>query len=65
MNINDLFALPLKGKVMGYADDTYLLYSVATAELINEEFAHDEKFLSTWFKKNFLHLNTNKCKGII
>jgi hypothetical protein len=63
--INEIFLLPLRGIVLGYADDTSLLYSAATAEQINVDFKHDEKILTAWFRKNFLHLNTNKCKGII
>ena len=55
--INELFSLPLKGIIIGYADDTSLLYSAATAKEINEDFAHDEKIFTTWFRKNFLILN--------
>ena len=36
--INDLFCLPLNAKITGYADDTSLLYSKASAEEVNEDF---------------------------
>lgn len=57
--------LPLKGKIIGYADDTSLLYSAATLEQINKDFEHDEKLISTWFRDNFLILNIKKCYTII
>ena len=60
--INELFFLPLKGKIIGYADDTSLLYSAATAEQINEDFEHDVKIITKWFRENFLILNINKCQ---
>ena len=63
--INDLFALPLRAETMCYADDTSLLYSEATAEEMNYNFQPDVELLLPWLRKNYLHLNTDKCKNII
>lgn len=63
--INDIFELPLRGRIMGYADDTSLLYSANTVEKINADFEHDEEILTSWFRANFLHLNVNKCCYIL
>lgn len=63
--INDLFSLPLWAEIMGFADDTSLLYSAATAGEVMVQFEHDMGLLLPWFRKNFLHLNTGKCKKII
>jgi endonuclease/exonuclease/phosphatase (EEP) superfamily protein YafD len=60
--INDLFLLPLKASIIGYADDTSLLYSAETKEDILSQFAQDWELLLPWFRENYLHLNTDKCK---
>jgi len=64
-NINNLFCLPLIAKITGYADDTSLLYSKASAEEVIEDFQYDQKILTLWFQNYLLHLNINKCKGIV
>lgn len=63
--INDLYSLPLKATVMGYADDTSLLYVAATKEQLEEDFEHDKKILFPWLEKNLLHLNKEKCTYVI
>ena len=63
--INDLHQLPLKAKIMGYADDTALLYSEKTLTDVKEAFKHNMKILIPWFRKNFLHLNLEKCNFVI
>lgn len=63
--MNDMFELPLRGKITGYADDTSLLYSAKTVKQVNEDFKHDEGILTAWFKENYLHLNINKSCFII
>ena len=63
--INDLFSLPLKAKVTGFADDTSLVYTAATARDINSALQHDQYLLVPWFKKHLLHLNVDKCNGIV
>lgn len=63
--INDLFSLPLQAGIIGYADDTSLLYSAATVDEIEVQFKQDVTLLTPWFRSNFLHLNINKCKKII
>ena len=52
--INDLYLLPLRAKVTGYADDTSLLYSAETKEEVERDFKHDLDILQIWFlKKNY------------
>ena len=63
--INNLFCMPLKAKIVGYADDTSLQYSKPSAEEINEDFKHDQEIITKWFQNHLLHLNINKCKGIV
>lgn len=63
--MNDLFSLPLKASIIGYADDTSLLYSAATREEVISQFGEDWGLLFPWFRANYLHLNTNKCKCIV
>jgi len=63
--INDLYQLPLKAKIIGYADDTSLLYTAETREQVEENFAYDFNILQPWFTKNQLHLNKEKCKTVI
>lgn len=63
--INDLFQLPLSCKVMGFADDTSLLYSSDKKEEILEHLENDQKILLPWFRQNLLHLNFEKCKFIV
>jgi len=63
--INNRFALPLKASVMGYADDTSLLYSVATREESERDYEHDRKILFPWLHNELLHFNRDKCKYVI
>jgi len=43
--LNDLFTIPLKAGVIGYADDTSLLYSAATVDEIENQFNYDMNLL--------------------
>ena len=45
IHINKLFNLPLRAEIIGYADDTSLLYNSATADDINADFQHDQQTL--------------------
>ena len=63
--INDMFQLPLRGKIIGYADDTSVLYSEKNYNDIIEAFNHDRELLLPWFKENMLHLNVEKCQYVI
>jgi len=63
--INDLFHLGLRASLVGYADDTSLLYPAITEEQVREDFDHDQKLLLPWLKSNLLHLNTNKCVVVV
>jgi len=63
--INDLYQLPLTGKITGYADDTSLLYTAATKEEVEQSFKKDAEVLRVWFQINQLHLNYQKCMYIV
>ena len=63
--INDLYELPLKARVIGYADDTSLLYSAATQADVEQDFLLDCKILLPWFAENRLSLNKEKCECIV
>jgi len=41
--INDLYLLPLKAILTGYADDTSLLYCAAAKEEVKQNFKQDEQ----------------------
>lgn len=50
MYSNDLFALPLEAGIIGYADETSLLYRGKTREGFGFFFS-DITLLQPWFKK--------------
>lgn len=60
-----MLELPLKGYVLGYADDTSLVYSPRDWREVDEWFTHDKNILLPWLKKNQLHLNVEKCESIL
>lgn len=63
--INDLFALPLRASVIGYADDTSLMYSGDKVKKLSEIIREDMELMALWFRNNYLHLNINKCKAVV
>jgi hypothetical protein len=63
--INDLFQMPLQGSILGYADDTSLLYSAGTVSELENQVEQDCGLLLPWFRRNFLHLNISKCKSVV
>lgn len=63
--VNDIFELPLKGKLQLYADDAGLSYSCDTLEELYEQMCHDLKVLNEYMFNNFLSLNANKSFYII
>ena len=63
--INGLHSLPLKAKVIGYADDTSLLYTAATRAELEQDFSHDCNIILPWFIENQLSLNKDKCECVI
>lgn len=59
---NDLGCLPLKGKVMMYADDIAVLYRCRDSETLSRELQHDMDLISGYFRVNRLLLNVSKSK---
>lgn len=54
--INDLGELPLYGKLISFAEDTYLVYSASNSELLQKAFDVDEKVLGKYLLCNKLIL---------
>ena len=63
--MNELLTSPQEAEIIGYADYISLLYSAATVEEIEDQLNCDTNLLQPWFKRNYLHLNANKCKAMI
>ena len=70
--INDMYALPLRAEILGYADDTSLIYRLQPNEMskkaknaLQRDFQYDQKILFPWMKRNLLTLNIKKCECII
>lgn len=63
--INDITKLPLKGKIIIYADDICLKYQNTNPHIIVKEMEADLKILEEWFKSNKLSLNAKKTKFMI
>lgn len=64
MYINDLLKLNLKGRIMGFADDTALTYGAYSAEQVMEYYNEDITRITEWFMKNGLIVNPSKCSFI-
>lgn len=57
--VNDVFSLPLKGTLIGYADDLALVFSNSDSQNYNDAI-HDLKILKKWFQTNLLTVNIKK-----
>ena len=55
--IDDIDELPLYGKVLGYADDTSIVYVGKDDEEIRDKYQHDEILLRKYFRENSLIIN--------
>jgi hypothetical protein len=63
--INDITLLPLKGKIVLYADDICLNYMDSDPDNIIEFMKHDLKILQLWFNNNTLTFNAKKTKFML
>lgn len=59
---NDLGKLPLKGKVMMYADDVAILYRSKSRTMLLDDIRYDMSLISSYYKTNRLVLNLDKSK---
>lgn len=59
---NDLCNGKFAGKLTAFADDTALLYSDVSWDLLNKKIENDLELLKLWFHYNKLRLNIDKTK---
>jgi hypothetical protein len=60
--INNLNKLPISGKFFLFADDTAVVFSGRSWELVYENAATDMRMIHKWFSQNILTMNTGKTK---
>jgi hypothetical protein len=58
--VNDMFELPLRGKIISYADDTVLIEDGNSWEVVTCRAIEDINTLKEWFSVNLLSLNISK-----
>lgn len=63
--VNDIFRLPLKGKLQLYADDASLLYTEENFETLRNNIEHDIKLLTEYFMRNHMAINLDKTNYIV
>lgn len=63
--INDIFQLPLKGKLQLYADDASLVYCANELGTLEEHIIHDLKLLTCFFTSNHMAINLEKTNFIV
>lgn len=62
MYTNDLGRLPIKGKLMLYADDVAILYRSNSPAALLDDIRHDMLSISLYYRTNRLVLNLDKSK---
>lgn len=62
--INDIFKLPLKGKLQLYADDAAIVYAVDDPETLIQQIENDISLLIEYLKNNHMTLNLEKTHFI-
>lgn len=63
--INDIFHLPLRGKLQLFADDAMIIYTCKDIDTLNLWMNEDLAILDQWFYDNVLTLNVSKTKYMI
>lgn len=63
--INDIFALPLKGKLQLYADDAAVVYLVDDESVLKSYIEHDLNLLTQYFEQNHMVLNLEKTNFMV
>lgn len=58
--INDLFALPTRGVIIGFADDTAIIYKAETWEKLKQVVQNDLSYIKDWFDHKLLTVNLDK-----
>jgi len=63
--INDIFELPLRGRLQLYADDAVIIYTSKDFQTLQSDMYHDLTLLYEWFYNNLLTFNVSKTKYMI
>jgi hypothetical protein len=63
--VNEIFELPLRGKLQLYRDDAVVIYSHKEADNLFAKMQHDLNLISDWFYNNCLTFNSGKSKYVI
>jgi hypothetical protein len=63
--INNIFSLPLNGKIFLYADDIALVYGTKDPGELKKQMECDLILLNCWLENHFLLLNLKKTKYIL
>lgn len=64
MYINNIFSLPLNGKLFLYADDIAIVYGAKNATELKKQMEDDLILLNCWLQNHFLLMNLRKTKFI-
>jgi hypothetical protein len=65
INIDDIFLLPLSGKLVLYADDSTLISKHKSFEGLEETINTDLYLIQKWSQKKKLKLNKSKCNYLL
>lgn len=63
--MNDIFHLPLRGRLQLFADDAMIIYSCVNLSTLETWMNEDLALLDEWFYNNLLTLNVSKTKFMI
>jgi hypothetical protein len=63
--INDIFNIPLLGKIQLYADDAVLMYATRDHQTVICQMKSDLKTLDNWFGLNYIKMNVLKTNFIL
>lgn len=63
--VNDIFDLPLNGKILLFADDAVIIYGETSLAELKDNMEHDLEILTSWLQKNKFRLNIKKTNFII
>lgn len=63
--VNDIFDLPLRGRLQLYADDAILTYTSENPLDLHHDMENDMHLMNAWFYDNLLSLNLSKTKYML
>lgn len=63
--LNDVFSLPINGKMVCYADDIAITYSAVDMDSVFNQMQQDLNMINDWLETNSLFMNIEKTKFMI